>query len=96
MPAGHQPVTFRIAHLRFKAPFHPPETLHFVGPAPDAFGDLHGGDPCDQVLQLVKEWKGSHPRACIHVVAIGDYFNKKMSDFLLGIAGNTGGAFIGR
>ena len=68
----------------------------FTDGAPDAFGDLHGGDPCDQVLQLVKEWKGSHPRACIHVVAIGDYFNKKMSDFLLGIAGNTGGAFIGR
>jgi TolA-binding protein len=55
-----------------------------------------GGDPRESVLRLVTEWKQAHPHARIHTVGIGDYFNRSMRDFLLGIATRTEGTFIGK
>lgn len=66
----------------------------FTDGMPDA---ADGGiDPRESVLQLVREWKSKNPKACIHTVGIGDYFNPAMRDFLLGVAKSTGGTFFGR
>ena len=68
----------------------------FTDGAPDATGERAGVDSQKEILALAKSWKSSHPSARIHTVGIGDYFNPKMRDFLLGLANETGGAFIGR
>lgn len=66
----------------------------FTDGMPDA---ADGGiDPRESVLQLVRDWKVKNPKACIHTVGIGDYFNPAMRDFLLGVAKSTGGTFFGR
>lgn len=47
----------------------------------------------DKVHQLV----GQHPDIPVNVVGIGEYFSDKMfAEFLLRVAGDTGGQFIGR
>ena len=69
----------------------------FTDGAPDASEEGPSvGDPRLAVLELVKRWRQSSPGVRMHVVGIGDYFNAPMRDFLLGVAREGNGAFIGR
>jgi hypothetical protein len=53
-------------------------------------------DPESEVFEIVETWREKHPDAHVHVVGIGSYFERRMRDFLLGVAQRGGGAFIGR
>jgi hypothetical protein len=53
-------------------------------------------DPAAEVFSLVSNWKASNPSGRVHTVGIGDYFDVRMRDFLLGVAERGDGAFIGR
>ena len=69
----------------------------FTDGAPDASEEgLSVGDPRVAVLELVRQLRRSSPNVRMHVVGIGDYFNATMRDFLLGVAREGNGAFIGR
>lgn len=69
----------------------------FTDGAPDAGEEGPSvGDPRVAVLELVRQLRRSSPRVRMHVVGIGDYFNATMRDFLLGVAREGNGAFIGR
>ena len=46
----------------------------------------------DKVIAVCQE----HPRIPVNVVAMGDYFNKDFSGFLLSLTTPSGGAFVGR
>ena len=65
----------------------------------DAIVLFTDGEPDDPAAtrNYVVEMKRRFPKTRIHTVGIGDYFSdRKFSDFLLGVARDSGGAFIGR
>jgi hypothetical protein len=53
-------------------------------------------DATTEVFNLVEEWSRDNPNGRVHAVGIGNYFERRMRDFLLGVAKRGGGAFIGR
>jgi Mg-chelatase subunit ChlD len=53
-------------------------------------------DATTEVFELVESWSRDNPNSCVHTVGIGNYFERRMRDFLLGVAKRGRGAFIGR
>lgn len=53
-------------------------------------------DPIAEVYEAIDAWRDGAPDRRVHSVGIGNYFNKRMSEFLLGVAERGGGVFIGR
>ncbi len=53
-------------------------------------------DPIAEVYEAIDAWRDGMPDRRVHSVGIGNYFNKRMSEFLLGVAKRGGGVFIGR
>ncbi|MDI9403866.1 MAG: VWA domain-containing protein [Limnohabitans sp.] len=62
-------------------------------PEPDAGSVM---DATSEVFDLVESWCRDNPNACVHTVGIGNYFERRMRDFLLGVAKRGRGTFIGR
>lgn len=67
----------------------------FTDGAPET-GTVSGTDAKTEVFNLVDQWCAENPQGCIHTVGIGNYFDRQMRDFLLGVAKRGRGAFIGR
>ncbi len=61
-----------------------------------ASGDRSSADQMEAIYRLVDDYHASNPATRVHTVGIGDYFNPRMSEFLVSLAQRTGGTFIGR
>ncbi len=69
----------------------------FTDGAPDSSGVVaDASDPREAIYNLVDQWKKSHPEGRVHTVGIGDYFNRRMGEFLVKVAQHGDGTFIGR
>ena len=67
----------------------------FTDGAPET-GTVSGSEAKTEVFNLVDQWCQDNPQGRVHTVGIGNYFDRQMRDFLLGVAKRGRGAFIGR
>lgn len=80
--------------MRFEAP---DAIILFTDGNPErASGDRSSADQREAIYRLVDDYHANNPETRVHTVGIGDYFNPRMSEFLVSLAQRTGGTFIGR
>lgn len=80
--------------MRFESP---DAIILFTDGNPErASGDRSPADQREAIYRLVDDYHANNPETRVHTVGIGDYFNPRMSEFLVSLAQRTGGTFIGR